>query len=88
MTLTADDVRNAMFRQPRPFRRGYNKDQVDEFLDLVVDRLEGRGDLTAEDVRQVGFGRPPWGKRGYHEDDVDALLYDIAATLDRLPRRR
>ena len=88
MTLTASDVRTARFSAPPIFRRGYNEDQVDAFLDRVVDRLEGRGDLNAHDVREVRFGRPVVGKRGYNKADVDALLTLIAETFDALPRRR
>ncbi|BBZ36056.1 DivIVA domain-containing protein [Mycolicibacterium confluentis] len=88
MTLTASDVRTAVFSAPPLFRRGYNEDQVDEFLDRVVDRLEDRGYLNADDVREVRFGRPALGKRGYNKDDVEALLELIAATFDTLPRRR
>ncbi len=79
--LTADDVRDAAFSKPPIGRRGYNEDEVDEFLDWVVAHLEGRRALTADDVRAVAFGKPPWGKRGYNEDDVDALLDRIAEAV-------
>lgn len=85
--LTATDVREVMFSKPQIGKRGYHEDDVDEFLDQVVARLEGRGDLTADDVRDARFRKPPWGKRGYNEDDVDSLLDRVAATLDVLAKR-
>ena len=85
--LTAAEVREAMFSKPQIGKRGYHEDDVDEFLDEVAARLEGRGDLTAEEVRDARFRKPPWGRRGYNEADVDALLDRVAATLDMLAQR-
>ncbi|CAJ1586692.1 DivIVA domain-containing protein [[Mycobacterium] wendilense] len=84
--LTADDVRDVRFSMPRFGRRGYDEDQIDAFLDEVVERLEGRGTLTAEDVRQFRFRRPPWGKRGYNEQEVEEFTARIADTLAGLTR--
>jgi DivIVA domain-containing protein len=82
--LTAEDVRSATFEKPPWGKRGYDEESVDDFLQLVVHRLEGRGHLTADDVRAVQFSKPPFGKRGYNEDEVDALLDQIAATIEHL----
>jgi DivIVA domain-containing protein len=35
-SLTAEDVRTAHFDRPHPFVRGYDPDQVDEFLDDAI----------------------------------------------------
>lgn len=87
--LNSTDVRDAMFSRPRAGRRGYRAEDVDELLDRVVARLEGRGDLTVADVRNAQFRKPPLGQRGYREDEVDRLLARIARTLESIgPARR
>ena len=62
-----------MKRFPRAsaLRRGYDVDDVDEFLDLVLAALDGTATLTVEDVRSAPF-RPRRG--GYAEDAVDDTL--------------
>jgi DivIVA domain-containing protein len=90
MSLTADDVRNATFeRLPwRPWgQRGYEEKSVNDFLQLVARRLEGRGHLSADDVRHIRFRKPPLNKRGYDEDQVDSFLDEIAATIADLDDR-
>ena len=82
--LTANDVRAVTFNPPPMFKRGYNEDEVDAFLDVVVARLEGMAQLTVADVRNVLFGKPPLGKRGYREDEVDRLLARVARTLETM----
>ncbi len=82
--LTAEDVRSATFEKPPWGKRGYDEKSVNDFLQLVARRLEGRGNLTADDVRSVRFGKPPFGKRGYSEDEVDALFDQIAAAIENL----
>ncbi len=84
--LTATYVREVRLSKPGIGRRGYNEDDVDQFLSQVVARLELRGELSAADVREVTFRKPPWGKRGYDQDEVDEFLDRIAATLDALAR--
>lgn len=86
--LTAYEVRETIFGKPPWGKRGYNEDDVDEFLARVVARLEGRGGLTAADVHDAAFSKPPIGKRGYDEDEVDAFLETVEATIARLDRRR
>ena len=85
--LTADDVRNALFSKPPLGKRGYGKKSVDDFLQLVVRRLEGRGHLSVDDVRGVRFPTPPNFQRGYNKDEVDQLLNEIAATIAALDGR-
>jgi DivIVA domain-containing protein len=83
--LTAEDVRGATFDKPRWGKRGYDEKSVDDFLQLAIRRLEGRGHLTADDVRGIRFRKPPLGKRGYRNEEVDALLERIAASIADLP---
>ena len=63
-------------------KRGYDEKSVNDFLQLVARRLDGRGHLTADDVRDVRFPKPPVFKRGYHDGTVDELLDRIASTID------
>jgi DivIVA domain-containing protein len=86
--LTAEGVRNATFDKPPWGKRGYDEKSVNDFLQLVVRRLEGRGHISADDVRGVGFSKPPFGRRGLDEDQVDALLDQIAETIAKLDDNR
>jgi DivIVA domain-containing protein len=43
MSLKATDVENVAFAKPPIGKRGYNEDEVDEFLDLVVAQMTRRG---------------------------------------------
>jgi DivIVA domain-containing protein len=62
-----------MKRFPRAgmLHRGYQVDDVDDFVDRVVGALDGEGSLALEEVRQVPF-RPKRG--GYREDAVDEAM--------------
>jgi DivIVA domain-containing protein len=57
-------------------RAGYDEEQVDKFLDLVLEILRGSGSLAPELVRDARFTvvreRP-----SYAQDEVDALLGEI-----------
>lgn len=81
--VNAEDVRSVELPKPPMGKRGYDKKSVDDFLQLVARRLEGRGHLRADDVRNIAFPKPPMFQRGYDEDEVDALLDDVVATLER-----
>lgn len=74
-----------MHRFPRAgaLRRGYDVDDVDDFVDRVVASLDGLGALSVEDVRAAAF-RPRRG--GYREDAVDETL-DRVVELFLLVRR-
>ena len=85
--LTAGDARETIFGRPPWGKRGYNEDEVDEFIAQVIARLEGRGRLTADDVHHVAFSKPSIGKRGYNEDEVDAFLEAVEATITQLDGR-
>ena len=52
MALTPDDVVNKRF-QPTKFREGYDQDEVDDFLDEVVEELRRLNDENAELRRQL-----------------------------------
>jgi DivIVA domain-containing protein len=64
-------------------RRGYNEDQVDDFLDRIQATLAGEDNLTAGEVRAVEFDPAPFIRRGYHEDQVDEFLDLVVEELDR-----
>jgi DivIVA domain-containing protein len=56
--LTAEDVRGTTFDKPPWGKRGYDEKSVNDFLQLVARRLEGRGHLSAADVRGMRFPKP------------------------------
>ena len=74
--VTPEYVHNVAFSKPAIGQRGYNEDEVDTFLDLVVAALRDPTGhtLTPEQVRNVAFSKPPIGKRGYNEHEVDAFV--------------
>jgi DivIVA domain-containing protein len=86
--LTAEDVRGTTFEKPPWGKRGYDDKSVNDFLQLVARRLEGRGHISADDVRGVRFPKPPFGRRGVNEDQVDAVLDKIADTIANLDDNR
>ncbi len=53
--LTPDDVHNVAFGKPPIGKRGYNEDQVDQFLDDVEAIMRDLYDRLARYE-----GRPPW----------------------------
>ncbi|WP_197318683.1 DivIVA domain-containing protein [Saccharomonospora sp. NB11] len=83
MEITADDVDRAWF-PPAPWgTRGYNRMQVDAFLDRVAATLEGRDSVTAADVHKVAFTLCPPARRtsGYDPAAVDTFLRLVESTL-------
>lgn len=60
------------------FRRGYDMDDVDDFVDRVLAAFDGGAKLTVEDVRAVAF-RPRRG--GYREQAVDDALDHVVEHL-------
>ncbi|KRD43277.1 hypothetical protein ASE38_03150 [Cellulomonas sp. Root930] len=84
--LTSADVLNQKFAATK-FREGYDQDEVDDFLDRVVETLkeqEGAGraakPLTAWDVGQVRFQTTKW-REGYDQQEVDAFLDRVREQL-------
>jgi DivIVA domain-containing protein len=84
--LTSEQVRAVAFSKPRLFKRGYDEDEVDAFLNRVESTLRNPtspGSLTITDVHDVAFSKPPMGKRGYNEEEVDAFVERIRFELFR-----
>ncbi|MBF6487077.1 DivIVA domain-containing protein [Nocardia otitidiscaviarum] len=92
--LTAADIRQVQFGAPPFGHRGYDQEQVDDFLDHVCIELEylrrGRRRvptanvapaLTHDDVLRIQFSAPPYGLPGYAAAEVGAFLDRLAATL-------
>jgi DivIVA domain-containing protein len=81
--LTPEQVRTTAFGAPPTGQRGYNSDEVDNFLDVVEAALRepARRLLTPEQVRNAAFSKPPFGKRGYSENEVDGFLRRLEAQL-------
>lgn len=92
--LTAADIRQARFGAPPFGHRGYDQEQVDDFLDHLCIELEylrrGRrripgvnesDTLTHDDVLRIQFSAPPYGVPGYAAEEVGAFLDRLAATL-------
>jgi DivIVA domain-containing protein len=74
-----------MFKKPPTGKRGYDEDEVDVFLDVIVTGLrEGKLALSPSDVHNVVFKKPPIGKRGYDEDAVDDFLDEVENALTEL----
>ncbi|MGV0837133.1 DivIVA domain-containing protein [Mycolicibacterium thermoresistibile] len=86
--LTADEVRRKCFEKPPWGRRGYHEKSVNDLLQLVARRLDGRGYLCADDVRQIRFPKSPLFQRGYDRAEVDAFvdrLVEAVAALEGQP---
>jgi DivIVA domain-containing protein len=77
--------RDPAFRTVR-MREGYDLDAVDDFVDRVIDALEGRPggrSLTPEKIEAQEF-KVVRMREGYSMDDVDDWLDDAAVELRRL----
>src|SRR5882757_5857518 len=82
--LNPTQVHNVSFCKPRLFKRGYDEDEVDTFLERVEATLRdptARGAVTSADLHDVSFSKPPIGKRGYDGVEVDAFLERVEAAL-------
>ncbi|NUW36511.1 hypothetical protein HTZ77_34660 [Nonomuraea sp. SMC257] len=74
--------------RPRRFSVSANKDEVDEYLRLVVEYLEGRGaPMATEDMMDKHFS---WSIRepGYDSADVARLIAQVTREIDRLLSRQ
>lgn len=80
--LTPEVVHNVAFSKPPFGERGYNEDEVDDFLAQLEAALRDPATLTSDFVRRATFSKPPIGKRGYDEGEVDTFLGRVAAHLD------
>lgn len=70
-------------------REGYDLDDVDDFVDVVIDALEGHGssDLTPEQIERYEF-RVVRMKTSYVMEDVDRWLDAAASELRSATRSR
>ncbi|BAX90430.1 DivIVA domain-containing protein [Mycobacterium shigaense] len=82
--LTADDVREVTFSSPPIGERGYRRDDVDDLLRRIEERLESHNRLSAQEVRTAVFRPPPLFRRGYHEDQVDEFLDRAVVAIQSL----
>ena len=94
MPLTPADVHNVAFSKPPIGKRGYNEDEVDQFLDLVEDTLaqlqDENDDLRAR-VEELGSGSgapaaAAAGAPSTNQVDERAIREEIEAKLARSTR--
>lgn len=81
MSFTANDVYAIEFSNAPIGRRGYAKNEVDQFMQRIAKTLAGEDDLTAAEVHHVMFAKPLLGRRGYDEREVDDFLDAIEEQL-------
>jgi DivIVA domain-containing protein len=74
-------IETSVFPKPPIGRRGYDEDEVDDFLDAVIASLKSGNPMDPAAVGAVSFGRSSFGRRGYDEDSVDELLDEIQQQL-------
>ncbi|PZP03467.1 MAG: cell division protein, partial [Corynebacterium urealyticum] len=82
MALTPADVHNVAFSKPPIGKRGYNEDEVDQFLDLVEDTLAELQDENAELRSQVGDGSQPAAAAADTKVDEEALRKQIRSEVE------
>lgn len=81
--MRSEDVLNEQFRATK-YTVGYDQQEVDHFLDRVIDTLRTYEDgaipdqpLTAQHVHSVRFA-PTRYREGYEPQDVDRFLERLA----------
>lgn len=78
--MTPSEIHYIAFRKPPFGKRGYDEDDVDDFLYRLEEFFRApTGALTVEDVKKAQFRKPPVGKRGYDTGDVDDFLDQVIA---------
>ncbi|WP_431241022.1 DivIVA domain-containing protein (plasmid) [Mycolicibacterium aichiense] len=87
-TVAAADVRNMTFGKPPIGQQGYRHEDVDNFLDMIADRLDAGLLVSPTEVHAVTFRRPPMFHRGYNCDDVDEFLDRLARAAQHELQRR
>jgi DivIVA domain-containing protein len=92
--LGAADVRSVVFDEAKRLSRGYNEDQVDEFLDLVADAIEDLAVKLAEKQAEVNRlkhwreGQDPMLRTGADTQvDLDRVMGDANRNADAIVRR-
>src|ERR1700754_4273546 len=88
MSFTAEDLTEVTFGNAPIGRRGYAKQEVDEFVRRIAKTIAEEDDLTAAEVHHVMFNKPLIGKRGYDEREVDQFLDAVEEQLADLSGRR
>ena len=86
MPLTPADVHNVAFSKPPIGKRGYNEDEVDQFLDLVEDtlaQLQDENDELRARVEELSSGAdaPAAAPQASSDVDVTSLRNDIEAEI-------
>lgn len=81
MSFTAKDVYAVEFSNSPIGRRGYAKNEVDQFVQRIAKTLADEDDLTAAEIHHVMFGKPLLGRRGYDEREVDDFLDAVEEQL-------
>jgi DivIVA domain-containing protein len=80
--LTAEAIGSLVLSNSIPGERGYDEDEVDDFLDRVAATLRGTDTLTSAEVHTVTFHQVPDSDGGYDQEEVDSLLDLIEERLD------
>jgi DivIVA domain-containing protein len=75
--MTPEEVRATTFGHAAEGARGYDEQEVNDFLKQLEQTLSGDEVLTANAVRKAAFAKAPRGANGYDEEEVDAFL-DLA----------
>ncbi|SEO67157.1 DivIVA domain-containing protein [Amycolatopsis saalfeldensis] len=88
MSFTAEDLAEVAFGNAPIGRRGYAKNEVDEYVRRIAKTIAEEDDLTAAEVHHVMFNKPLIGKRGYDEREVDQFLDEVEDQLADLSGRR
>ena len=81
MSFTAEDVSRIEFANAPIGRRGYAKNEVDQFVLRIAKTLAGEDDITAAEVHHAMFAKPLLGRRGYDEQEVDEFLDTVEDQL-------
>ncbi|UQE74788.1 DivIVA domain-containing protein [Gordonia sp. PP30] len=90
--LTSEEIVGATFSTARFGGRGYDRAQVDTFLDAVAARFRDPADpavawLTPAAVTEARFAPSSFGRTGYRSEEIDAFLARCATDLELLLRR-
>lgn len=78
------------FSKPRMGRKGYNHDEVDSFVDLIIAKLKGKpeGDgVTAADLGVMVFHEER-GASAYDSDEVDEWITRVRPKVKAVEGRR
>jgi DivIVA domain-containing protein len=92
--LSAADVRSVVFDEAKRLSRGYNEEQVDEFLDLVADAIEDLAGKLAEKQAEVNRlkhwreSQDPLLRTGVEtQADLDRIMSDANRNAEAIVRR-